>query len=103
VVYGCKGDLCPDLVTQIVERGTIEILDIVNGDLLRNSVATDDVLPEESLDSGRGYVGYTLCFNQFGEVFPCDNDKNVISMCWCMFTHDIDAPPLQGPGWGYQL
>jgi hypothetical protein len=103
VVYGCEGDLRPGPVTEILEHDTIEILGIVDGDLLRNSVVTDDVLPEESLDSGGGYVGYRLCFNPFGEVFHSDDGESLISLCWCKFTHDIDAPPLQGTGWGYQL
>jgi hypothetical protein len=47
VVYICKGDLCPNLVTEILEQGTIKILGIVNGDLLRYNVATDDVLLEK--------------------------------------------------------
>jgi hypothetical protein len=72
VVYRCEGDLCPDLVTEILEHGTIEILGIVDGDLLRNSVAINDALPENILDGGEG----------------------VISLCWCRFAHDIDAPPL---------
>jgi hypothetical protein len=58
VIYRCKGDLHPDLMTKIFEHGTVKILGIVDGDLLRNSVMTDDVLPEKILDSGGGYVGY---------------------------------------------
>jgi hypothetical protein len=103
VVYRCERDLHPDLVTEIHEHDTIDILRIVDGDLLRNFVVIDDVLPEESLDDGRGYVGYRVRFNPFSEVFHCNDGKTVISLCWCKFTHDIDAPPLQAPGWGYQL
>jgi hypothetical protein len=103
VVYICKRDLRPNLVIEILQHGTIKILGIVDGDLLRNSVAIDDVLPEEFLDGGGGYVCYRLRFNPFSEVFHCDDGKSVISLCWCKFTNDIDAPPLQRPGWGYQL
>jgi hypothetical protein len=103
VVYICKRDLRPNLVIEILQHGTIKILGIVDGDLLRNSVAIDDVLPEEFLDGGGGYVCYRLHFNPFSEVFHCDDGKSVISLCWCKFTNDIDAPPLQRPGWGYQL
>jgi hypothetical protein len=63
VVYGCKGDLRPDLVIEILEHGTIEILGIIDCDLLRNSVATDDSLLEESLDSGGGAVAW--CQNRY--------------------------------------
>jgi hypothetical protein len=34
-------------MTEILEHDTIKILGIVNGDLLRNSITTDDVLPEK--------------------------------------------------------
>jgi hypothetical protein len=103
VLYRCKGDLHPNLMIEILEHSTIEILGIVDGDLLRNSVTTDDVLPEKILDGGGGYVGYRLRFNPFGDVFHRDNDKSAISLCWYKFAHGIDALPLQGPGWGYQL
>jgi hypothetical protein len=103
VLYRCEGDLCPDLVIEILEHDTIKILGVVNSDLPRDSIATNDILPKKSLDGGGGYVGYRLLFNPFGEVFHCDDGKSVISLCWCNFAHDIDAPPLQGPGWGYQL
>jgi hypothetical protein len=103
VVYRCEGDLRPDLVTKILEHGTIKILGIVNSDLLRDSVATDDILPEKSLDRGGGYVGYRLRFNPFGEVFHYNDGESVIFLCWCKFADDINAPPLQGPGWVYQL
>jgi hypothetical protein len=71
--------------------------------MLRNFVATDDVLRGNFLDGGRGYISYIFHFNPFGEVLHYDDGKGVISLCWCKFAHDIDAPPLQGPGWSYQL
>jgi hypothetical protein len=82
---------------EIIEHGTVKILGIVDGDLLRNSVTTDDVLPEKFLDSGGGYVGYWFRFYLFCEVLNSDDGEGVISLCWCKFSHDIDAPPLQGP------
>jgi hypothetical protein len=103
VVCICEGDHCPDLVTEILVHGTIEILVIVDGDLLRYFVAIDDVLLEKFLDAGGGYIGYMFCFNPFGEVLHCDDGKGVISLCWCKFAHYIDAPPLQGLGWSYLL
>jgi hypothetical protein len=90
-------------VIEILEHGTIKILSIVGGDLLRNSIATYDVLPEEFLDGCRGYVGYRLRFNPFAEVFHYNNGESVVSLCWCKFTHNVYAPPLQGPGRGNQL
>jgi hypothetical protein len=82
---------------EILEYSTIEILGIVDGDLLRNSVTTDDALLEKILDGGGGYICYWFRFNPFGEVFDCDNGEGVVSLCWCKFSHDIDAPPLQRP------
>jgi hypothetical protein len=46
VIYRCEGDIHLDLMREILEYGTIEILGIVESDLLRNSTTTDDVLPE---------------------------------------------------------
>jgi hypothetical protein len=68
VVYGCEGDLRPNPMAEILEHGTIKILGVVNYDLLWNSVATDDVLPEEFLNGGRGYVGNRLRFDPHGEA-----------------------------------
>jgi hypothetical protein len=66
---------------------------------LWNSIATDDILPKEFLDGGGGYVGDRLCFNPFSEVFHQDNGEGAVSLCWCKFANDVDAPPLQWPGW----
>jgi hypothetical protein len=97
VIYRCKGDLRPDLMSKILEHGTIEILGIVDGDFLRNSVMTDGVMPEKFLDGGRGYICYWFRFNPFGEVLNCNNGEGVVSLCWCKFSHNIDGPPLPGP------
>jgi hypothetical protein len=83
-------------MTDILEHGTIKILGIVDSYLLRDSVTTDDVLLEKFLDSGRGYIGYWLRFNPFGEVLDCNIDEGVVSLGWGEFAHDINAPPLQG-------
>jgi hypothetical protein len=49
VVYRREGDLHPDLVVEILEHATIEILGIVDYDLLWNSIAIDDILPDDFL------------------------------------------------------
>jgi hypothetical protein len=82
---------------EILEHGTIKILGIVDSDLLRNSIMTDDVLLEKILDVDGGYICYWFRFNPFSEVLDCDNGEGVVSLCWCKFSHHIDAPPLQGP------
>jgi hypothetical protein len=81
-------------VTEILEHGTIKILGIVNGALLRNSITIDDVLLEKFLDCGGCYIGYKFHFNPFGEVLHCNDSEGVISLCWCKFAHNIDAPSL---------
>jgi hypothetical protein len=96
VIYRCEGDLRPDLMTEILKHGTIKVLGIVDGDLLKNSVTTVDVLPEKFQNGGGGYVCYWFRFNPFGKVLDCNNGEGVVSLCWCKFSHDIDAPPLQG-------
>jgi hypothetical protein len=90
-------------VIEILEHGTVKVLGIVNGDLLGNSIATNDVLPEEFLDGGGGYVHYGLHFNPFGEMFHYDDGEGVVSLCWCKLAHDVYAPSLQEPRWGNQL
>jgi hypothetical protein len=101
VIYRCKGDLRPDLMIEILEHSTIEILSTVDRDLLRNSVTTDDILLEKILDGVEGYNCYWFRFNPFGEVLNCGNDEGVVSLCSCKFSHDIDALLLQGPCWSY--
>jgi hypothetical protein len=81
VIYRWKGDLHSDLMTKILEHGTIKIHAIVHSDMLRDSVATYDVLPENFLDGGTGYIGYSSRFNPFGEVLDCDNGEGVVSLC----------------------
>jgi hypothetical protein len=103
VVYRCEGDLRPNPMAKILEHSTIKILGVVDHDLLWNSVATDDVLPEEFLNGGRCYVGNRLCFNPLCEVLHRDYSESILSLCWCKFTNDVDAPSLQGPRCGDQL
>jgi hypothetical protein len=78
-------------MTEIFEHSTIKILGINDGDLLRNSITTDDVLPENFLDGGGGYICYWFSFNPFGELLNCDKGEGVVFLCWCKFSHDIDA------------
>jgi hypothetical protein len=81
VIYRYKRDLRPELMIEILDHGTIEILGIVDGDLLRNSITTDDVLPEKILDGGRSYIYYWFHFNPFGEVPDCNNGEGIVSLC----------------------
>jgi hypothetical protein len=103
VVYGREGNLRLDLVAEILEHNTIEILGIVNCHLLQNLVTTNDVLLEKVLYGCRGYVGVRLRFDPLGEIFHHYNGEGVISLCWREFANDVDALPLQRPRWGDQL
>jgi hypothetical protein len=84
-------------MAEILKHGTIKIIGIIDGYLLRDSVTTNDVLLENFLDGGGGYIGYWLRFNPFGQVLDCDNGEGLVSLGWCEFAHNIDAPPLQVP------
>jgi hypothetical protein len=45
MVYRCEGDLRSDLMAEILEHATVKILGVVDYDLLRDSIATYNVLP----------------------------------------------------------
>jgi hypothetical protein len=94
VIHRCERDLRPYPITEILEHAAIKIFSIVDCNLLRNSVTTDDVLPEIFLYSCWGYIGDGLRFNPLGEIFHRYNGEGVISLCGCEFVNDIDATPL---------
>jgi hypothetical protein len=81
VVYKCKGSLHPDLMAEIFEHGTIEILGIADCDLLWNSILVDGALPKEFLDGCGGDIFDGLHFNPLGEILHCDNNEAVVSLC----------------------
>jgi hypothetical protein len=103
MICGREGDLRPNLAVEIFEDATIKILGVVNCGQLWNSVATDNILLEEFLDGGGGYIGDGLHFDPLDEVFDSYDGEGVVSLCWREFANDIDVPPLQGPRWGDQL
>jgi hypothetical protein len=94
VVYICEGDLRTYLVAEILEHAAVKVLGIVDCDLLWNTIAEDNVLPEKFLYSCRGHVSDRLHLDPFGEMFHCYYGESVISLCWCEFVENIDAPPL---------
>jgi hypothetical protein len=103
VIYRCEGGLRAYLVTEILEHATVKVLNIVECDLLWNSIMVDNVLPEKFLYSCRGHVGDRLRINPLGELFHSYYSESVISLCSCEFADDIDAPPLQWPRRSDQL
>jgi hypothetical protein len=58
-------------VIEILEHAVVKVLGVVDFDLLRNSIATDNVLPKDFFDGHRGYVGDKLRLNPLREVFHC--------------------------------
>jgi hypothetical protein len=94
MVYGHEGDFRLNLVAEILEHGTIKVFSVVDCDLLWNSIATDDVLPEEFLDGHRGNIGDGLCLDPLGEILHCHDGERVFSFCWSEIANDIDAPLL---------
>jgi hypothetical protein len=72
MVYGCEGNLCSDLVIEILEHCIVKILGIVDYDVPGNAIATDDILLEELFDVCRAYVCDEFCLNGEG----------VIALCW---------------------
>jgi hypothetical protein len=49
MIYGCEGNLRSDLVEEILEHIIVKILGIVDCYASRDTVAADDVFPEDSL------------------------------------------------------
>jgi hypothetical protein len=80
MVYGCEGNLRANLVAEILEHVTLEVFGIVNCDLLRDSIATDNISLEKLLDGCRGYVGDELGLDPFCKVFHCHNGEGVIPL-----------------------
>jgi hypothetical protein len=95
VIYRCEGDLRAYLVVEILEHAAVKVLGIADCDLLRNSIAAYNVLPKKFLYSCQGHVGDRLHLDPLGEIFHRYYDESVISLCWCEFADNIDAPPLQ--------
>jgi hypothetical protein len=94
VVYGCEGDLHSDLMAEILEHVTVDVLGIINCDLLWDAIMTDNVLLEEFFDSSRGYVGDRLRLNPFHEILNYHNGEGIIAMRWGELADCVNAPPL---------
>jgi hypothetical protein len=89
MVYGHEGDLCPDLMIEIIEHSTIKILYVVDYDLFWNSIMIDDVLPEEFLDGHGGYVGDGIRLDPLGEVLYCHYGDYVCPQYRCPTTAGV--------------
>jgi hypothetical protein len=80
VIYGCEGDLYSDLLTEILEHCTIKVLCIVYSDLSGNTIAANDILPEELLDGCEAYICDGLHLHPLREVLDYHNGKRVIAL-----------------------
>jgi hypothetical protein len=81
MVHRCKGDLCSNLFTVILEHCTIKILGIINCDVMGNAIATNDILLGELFDGCRTYVCDMFCLNRLHEVLDYHNGEGVIALC----------------------
>jgi hypothetical protein len=82
VIYRCKGNLCSDLLTQILEHCIVEVLGVVDCNVLGNAVAIDDILLEELFNSCGDDVCDRFFLNPLCEVLDCHHDEGVIALCW---------------------
>jgi hypothetical protein len=63
MVYICHDNLRSDLMAEILEHCIIKILCVINYEVLRDTIAADDILPDEFFDGCRDYVCDGLCLN----------------------------------------
>jgi hypothetical protein len=79
-------------VTEILEHATVKVLGVVDCDLLRKSIAANNVLPEKFMYGCRGHIGDRIHLDPLGEIFYRYYVESVIFLCWCEFADNIDAP-----------
>jgi hypothetical protein len=82
VIYGCEGDLHSDLLAEILEDCTIKVPFVVDCDVVRDTITTNDILPEELFDVCGAYVCDRLHLNPLREIFDCHDGEGVIALCW---------------------
>jgi hypothetical protein len=82
MVYKCEGNLCFDLIAEILEHSIVEILGVIDFDVSRDAIAADDILLEEFFDGCGAYVSDGLCLNPFHKVLSCHDIKGIVAMCW---------------------
>jgi len=67
------GDVCDFQVTVEFDEALIyELAVVVSYDSVRDTVTTDDVLPDEALYLVGCYSGEGFCLDPLGEVIYCD-------------------------------
>jgi hypothetical protein len=97
VIYRCECDLHFNLLVEILEHCTGEVLCIVHCDVSGNAVVIDDILSEELFDYCGAYICDGLRLDLLCEVLDCHHSKGVIALHWCQLVNDVDAPSLERP------
>jgi hypothetical protein len=70
------------LIAEVLEHVIVELLDIVDGNFSRDTVAADDVLPEEFLDGCGAYVYDGFCINPLCKVLNYYDSEGVVALSW---------------------
>jgi hypothetical protein len=79
VVYRCECDLRSDLLIEILEHCTIEVICVVDCNVPGTAVAIVDILPEELFACFGAYVCDRLHLDPLCEVLDCHHDDSVIT------------------------
>jgi hypothetical protein len=93
-----EGDLCSDLMIEILEHVIVKLLGIINGDFSWDTIVVDDLFPEKFFDGCGAYVCDRLCHDPLCEIFNCDNGESVVALSWSLLADYVNAPSLKGPG-----
>jgi hypothetical protein len=82
MIYRWECHLRSDLLTKILKHCIVKVLCIVDCNVPGNTIAANDILPEELFDGCGAYVCDRLSLNPLYEVFDCHNGEGIIALCW---------------------
>jgi hypothetical protein len=75
VIHQRECDLCSNLLVEILEHCVVEVFCVVDYNASRDTIAVDDILPEEFFYCCRAYIGERLHLYPLHEIFDCHNMK----------------------------
>jgi hypothetical protein len=78
-------------VIEILEHATVKVLGVVDCDLLRKSIAANNVLPEKFMYGCRGHIGDRIHLDPLDEIFYRYYVESVIFLC-CVSLLIISMP-----------
>jgi hypothetical protein len=90
-------------MAEVLEHVIIELIGVVDVDLSRDTVAGDDILPEEFMDSRKAYFCDGLPLDPFCEVLKCYNSEGVVALSWSQLANYVNAPSLEMSRWSDYL